>query len=169
MEPIFDIEFVTSHFGSTNLKHYFDLLKNKSNHELRLFKQQVISHSKTNNQRDAFADLPGLSSHKAIILGINYELLKRSWRHKIFKIVFPARQWLVKTFSGINLTPHEAFGCLYIPIKHNPKIWHLSHTEALRILSHFWRNNWFKILLAISAVGGLIITILTCFGNEQNI
>jgi len=157
MESIFDIEFVTSHFGSTNLKHYFDLLKDASNQELKEFKQQVILHSKTNKQRGALLDVPNLSSHNAIILGINYELLKRSWRYKIYKIVFPLRQWLVKTFSGINLTPHETFGHLYIPIKHSSSIWHLHHKELASICITFLRKYLYKTLIAIGTFGVFVL------------
>ena len=158
--------FVTSHFGSTNLKHYFDHLKDASKQELKEFKKQVIFHSKTNHQHDAFLDVPNLSSHKAIILAINYELLKRSWRYKIFKIVFPVRQWLVKILKGINLTKHDIFGYLYIPQKHRSSVWHISHANLLTMFMSFWRNNWSNLLLAISAIGVLIVSILTYLGNQ---
>lgn len=112
---LFDIEFVTRNFQVCNLSHYIGLIQSASTSELREFRRQVKSHEKGAQKSLAFSNVAKLTTHGVILAAINYELLKRSKvRHKIWSIVLPVRQFLVRNFSGVQLELHQAFGALYV-------------------------------------------------------
>jgi len=165
MKPLFDIAFVTANFDTINIGHYLCLLKSASKSELKSFKKQVIAHGKQNKERLAFLDIPNYSSHRAVVSAIEYELLKRSWKYELFKIIFPIRKWLVKMFSGIDLKEHEYLGTLYCPKNSRSGMWHLSHHELMKIIIVFWLHRW-PILLPV--IIGAAVALFIHFDSNTN-
>ncbi len=152
---MFDIQFVTTSFGSCNLGHYLGLLGNASSEELRDFRRQVKSHEKRSKSSHAFANTPWLTTHGAILAAINYELLKRSpLRHKIWSLVLPARQFLVAKLSGVELERNEHFGAIYTSPKYRRSVWHMPHGE---IATRCWRF----VLDHRKAIVGSILSVIT--------
>ncbi len=160
MEPLFDIDWVTGHFSVTDLNHYLNLIKSAYNSELLAFKKQVSAHARENKQHGAFSNVPNYSSHKAIISAIKYELLKRSWRHELFKAIFPVRKWLVKTFSGMDLELSNDFGTLYCTPEYRFSMWHLSHTKLMKTLLSFWKRHFKWIITTLIAVTVIYLRII---------
>lgn len=152
MEPIFDISFITEKFQVTNIGHYLDLLKKASNNELKQFRKQVKRHQKENKQHIAFNNVPSLTTHQAIIKAIDYELLKRSWRNKIFSLVFPFRKWVVDLFTELELTKNDTFGVMYSSPKCPKGGMRITHKDIYKVLKVFWLNHWRFIVTTIIAV-----------------
>jgi hypothetical protein len=152
--PIFDIEFVTSSFGSTNLKHHLDQLKTASKTDLRQFRQQIKHHGKSKKQQLAFTDVPKLTTHGALISAINHELRKRSFIYPVYRFILPIRKFLVSTFSGIDLKEHEYFGTLYCSRKYQKTFLHIPHRQLGQIVRSFCLAHWKFII-------GTALTIVT--------
>jgi hypothetical protein len=78
MTKLFDIQFVTSHFQTCDLKHYIDKFPPASSEDLRGFRALVRAHEKQASRSGAFVNVEGLTSHGAIVAAIDHELRKRS-------------------------------------------------------------------------------------------
>lgn len=163
---MFDLDFVTSAFQTTNLKFYLDQFKTASNIELRNFRKKVKLHSKSVRQQQAFSNVDNYTTHDAIVAAINYELLKRSKLYKVYKFIFPGRRLFVKAFSGIELKEHESFGTLYCKPKYVSSIWHKPHGKIFKNISSFLARNWANLILCLCAIGGLVFIILNFINSH---
>jgi len=154
--PIFDIDFVTSAFGSTNLKHYLDELKTASKTDLRQFRRQIKHHGKSKKQQLAFTNVPKLTTHGALISAINHELRKRLFIYPVYRLILPIRKFLVSTFSGIDLKEHEYFGTLYCSRKYPKTFLHIHHRQLGQIVGSFCLAHW-KFIIGTSLTVATII------------
>ena len=103
VQPLFDIGFITEHFGTTNLGHYIEIIRSTSPDALRQFRAQIVEHRKGRVLRAAFADVPGVSAHDALIKAVGYELLRRSPWFAPWRRVFPLRRRLASLLRGVDL------------------------------------------------------------------
>lgn len=159
MADLFDIDFVTKSFGTTNLGHYLYIISKASALELHQFRCAVKSHQKQSQASQAFADTPWLTTHGAIIAAIDHELLKRSpLRFRVWSIIFSIRRFLVSAFSGMDLQRNEHFGALYATHKYRKTVWHMSHREVGKICWRFVIEHQKAIVASIlSIVAALVI------------
>jgi hypothetical protein len=157
----FDIDFVVSNFQVTNLKYYFDLLREASNAGLRHLRRKVKKHKKHYHQHQAFTNVKKFSTHDAIISAINHELLKRSFCYPLYKILLRLRSPIVKTFTGLDLKEDEYFGALYMQPKYLHHYYlHMPHKEFLPIVGRFILRNLKFIIKTILTIIGLFLTAL---------
>jgi hypothetical protein len=155
----FDIDFVTSHFGSCNLRHYIDIIKSANSTDLRELRAQIISHSRIQRQQQAFSNTPGLSSHEALVKAINHTLLLRSpVRHMLWSSAMPVRQWLVRTFSGLNLKKDDSFGAIYTQPDHRKTVFHMPHSAIGNSLVDFYLRNWQFLVKVTVAIAAILVT-----------
>jgi hypothetical protein len=153
MSELFDIQFVTSHFQTCNLKHYTDKIPGASSSDLKSFRALVVAHGKQARPSGSFVNVEGLSSHGAIISAIDYELLKRSpIRFKAWSLLLPVRRFLVATFSGMDLRAHEVFGVLYVSRTRQQSVWHTPHTEVFQKIVGFVRKHEGAFVAAVLSV-----------------
>jgi hypothetical protein len=146
----FDINFVTSNFGTCNLKFYLDLLHAASKSDLSQLKKEIKHHKKINRQQKAFSNVNNFSTHDAIIAAINHEFLKRSPFYGIYKGILIIRRKIVKIFTGLELKEHEYFGSLYSQPQYLQHYYlHMPHTELFPIIGRFWLRRWTIILPVI--------------------
>lgn len=158
---MFDIGLVTNAFHTCRRNIYLDKFKCASRSELLRFKKEIIKHGKSNKQQQSFEDVKNYSTHKALISAINYELLKRSKiRFRFYNATFSIRKRLVNIRNGSNLIQNEYFGTLCCSPKRVKYIWQLPLQKLLKKFFLFWCNNWFKIIMASTAIGAFIIALL---------
>ena len=157
MPELFDIQFVTSHFQTCNLKHYMDQIPGASSADLRDFRSLVKAHEKQARPSGSFVNVEGLTSHGAIVAAIDHELRKRSpLRFKVWSFLIPIRRYLVGTFSGMDLKTNEVFGELYATRNRQQSFWHMPHTEVFRKIVGFLRKH--EGLLV-----GAVLTVITAW------
>lgn len=154
---LFDIGFVTSHFSTIDLKHYLDKLKTVTMPELIIFRRAVMLHQKNNRQHKAFANVPCLTTHQAIIAAIDHEIRKRSWRKWPYLFGLPIRIMLLRLLRGLELREHAAFGHLAIQPRNRQNPFHVSVTQAIRRCASFFRENWKVLLPSAIALLGVIL------------
>ncbi len=111
MGTLFDIDFVTTKFGVTNVGHYLGLLKKASIRDLRRFRAEVKQHKKTHPQQQAFSNVPDYSTHEAILAAISHELRKRAFYYSIYLAILPVKRVLASMFRGLELKNHKDFRC----------------------------------------------------------
>lgn len=157
MSELFDIQFVTSHFQTCDLKHYMDKIPPASSEDLRGFRALVRAHEKHARHSGSFVNVEGLTSHGAIVAAIDHELRRRSpLRFKVWSILIPIRRNIVATFSGMDLKTHEVFGVLYTTRERQQSFWHTPHTEVFRKIGGFLRKHEGLIV-------GAILTVITAW------
>ena len=168
MEPLFDVEYVTENFANIkDVRHYFNLIQNATGVELISFRRQVIVHKNNILKSSANHGRQALLEHGYIISAINHELLKRSWRYKVYKFVFPFRQWLVKTFSNLDLIEDDLQGSMYITNSDQMSMWHLSHKELLEVIKRsFSHLITTQGIIALTGIGLFIMAVLAYIRGE---
>ena len=70
----------------------------------------------------------------------------------LVRFLLPARQFLVKTFSGLELQDNEYFGPIYVKPARPRRLLHVTHQEMLRIAGGFLSKNWFNLATLVVAV-----------------
>lgn len=158
----FDIDFVVDNFQATNLKYYLDLLKESSSTALRQFRREVKRHKKNNKQHQAFSNVHNFSTHDAIISAVDHELLKRSSRYSLYKLLLRLRSRVVKLFTGLELKEHEYFGSLYSQPKYTRHYYlYMTHKEFLPLACRFLKENWSTIIIAFGTLLGGAAALIT--------
>lgn len=158
MAEMFDVEFVAKNFGVCNLGHYLTLITVASSIDLRAFRRIVRQHAKASRPQQAFPNAPWLTTHGAIIAAIDYELLRRSrWRHTVWSLVLPLRQFLVAKFSGMKLERNERFGSIYTTLPHRKTFLHMSHREIGNACERFVIEHQKAIVTSILSIITAII------------
>lgn len=155
-EP-FPVAFVTSAFDACNLKHYLDQIRGMSTEELARLRSEIKTHARAVEPQQAFANMPGLSTHNALLKAIAHERLRRSVLIGLWHRILPIRQFVVAKFSGVDLKNNEYFGALYIPRNNPSTLFHLSHRDLVEYIGKFLYRNWFAVGSLLVAVAAVIV------------
>jgi len=154
----FDIDFVTSHFGTCDLGHYIRVIQSTSTSELRELRAKIISHERSHHTQLAFSNTPGLTTHGALLKAINYTILKRSrLRHRVWLIFLSPRQWLARILSGMTLKKDPNFGAIYTRLNHRKSVLHMSLDETGRALLTFAAAHWKFLITTVIAIAAIVV------------
>jgi hypothetical protein len=156
LATLFDIDFVTTQFGVTNLGHYIDVIKAASKTELVRFRSEVRQHERTHPKQQAFADIPDFSTHDGIVAAINHELRKRSFAFAIYKFTLPVKRFFASTLRGLELKNHDDFGILYSVPHRTRSVLHMSLGELGALLKQFFFAHWKFIVGSLIALVGAL-------------
>ena len=156
-----DLDFITTHFGVTNLKYYFEGIRKASRQELKDFREEVKAHKRKNKNVQAFSNVQNYSTHDAIQGAIDYELLKRSkFRYSIYKLFFPFRKKVLHIRKGIELYEHPHCGSIRKYKNGIKSFLHYNQKELFSLAGKFWLRNWKWIIGTSIVLAGLILKLM---------